>query len=38
MTSATYIDQLQQVAAKKEAAVQLKEAKKLEAAAKKRKQ
>jgi hypothetical protein len=38
MTSSTYMEQLQQVAAKKEAAAQLKEAKKLEVAAKKRKQ
>jgi type IV secretory pathway VirB10-like protein len=38
MTSATYIDRLRQVATKKEAAAQLKEAKKLEGATKKRKQ
>jgi hypothetical protein len=38
MTSSTYMEQLQQVAAKKEATAQLKEAKKLEAIAKKRKQ
>jgi hypothetical protein len=37
MTSNTYIEQLQQVAARKEAAAEVKEAKKLEAAAKKRK-
>ena len=37
MTFSTYIEQLQQVATKKEAAAQLKEAKKLEAVAKKQK-